>query len=239
MEIRGERECTECGTRWSYYTTGEVSCPECGSLKSVGREERALHTDSPVELDLTTGEELLDQPLSELATEIRERCRSYVRQRGFVNGGTLRTLDDDYLIAQELITALGAYERSLSSGALDSDVDDVEQLYLLELLDRERPPPSAVPESLASERGLAYATAASTYREDVVSLLDTREESLPPVRRALGRLDDHVRRVEALDGDIEPRTAESLVEIARDLGRAVDGDETALARTSKRLDELG
>lgn len=239
MEIRGERECTECGTRWSYYTTGEVSCPGCGSLKSVGREERALHTDSPVELDLTTSEELLDQPLSELATEIRERCQSYVHQRGFVNGGELRTLDDDYLIARELIAALGAYERSLSSGSLDPDADDAERLYLLDLLDRERPSPSAVPESLASARGLAYAKAVSTYREDVVSLLDTREESRPDVRHALSRLDDHVRRIEALDGDVDARIAERLVETTRDLGRAVDGDETALARALERLDELG
>jgi DNA-directed RNA polymerase subunit RPC12/RpoP len=31
MKIRGERECTDCGTRWSYYDTASVECPQCGS----------------------------------------------------------------------------------------------------------------------------------------------------------------------------------------------------------------
>lgn len=240
MEIRGERECTECGADWSYYTTGEVSCPECGSLKSVGREDRKLHTDSPVELDLAAiRETLTTRPLTELATAVEERCRNYVRQRGFISGGELRTLDDTYLIARELAAAIGVYERSLSSGSLDPDTDDAEQLYLLELLNHERPPPAAVPDSLSPARGLAYAKAVSVYREELATLLDSDHEPAPDVRRALGRLDDHVRRVEALDGDVDARTAEQLVETARDLTHAVNGDEGALARAGERLDELG
>jgi len=54
MEIRGERECTDCGERWSYYETGDVACPACGSMQSVGvDEERALHTTTAGEFDLT------------------------------------------------------------------------------------------------------------------------------------------------------------------------------------------
>ncbi|MDY6780397.1 MAG: hypothetical protein SV760_07620 [Halobacteria archaeon] len=34
MEISGERECLECGSRWSYFDTREVACPDCGSLRS-------------------------------------------------------------------------------------------------------------------------------------------------------------------------------------------------------------
>ncbi|KYH26686.1 hypothetical protein HAPAU_17860 [Halalkalicoccus paucihalophilus] len=241
MEIRGERECTECGTRWSYYETGEVACPECGSLRSVGREERKLHTDSPAELDLAPLIEGIDErPLAEVASEVTERCRRYVRKRGFIDGGTLRDLDDTYLIASELAAAIGAYERSLSSGALDPGTDNAEQLHLLALLGRERPSPSAVPDSLASARGLAYAKAVSTYREDLLTLLDTNDDPDPAVRRALGRLDDHVRRIEALDGTVEPRTAERLVEAAHDLGFALEeDDEVALARAEDRLDRLG
>jgi DNA-directed RNA polymerase subunit RPC12/RpoP len=40
MKIRGERECKDCGARWSYYETGSVSCPECGSRRSVGVDDR-------------------------------------------------------------------------------------------------------------------------------------------------------------------------------------------------------
>lgn len=241
MEIRGERECTECGTRWSYYETGEVACPECGSLRSLGREERRLHTDSPVELDLTSArEDVGDRPLVEVTNEVTERCRRYVRKRGFIDGGELRDLDDTYLIASELGAAIGAYERSLSSGTLDPDADDAEQLYLLELLGRERPSPSSVPDSLASARGLAYARAVSAYREDLLTLLDASGDPDPAIRRALGRLDDHVRRFEALDGAVEPRTAENLVEIARDLGLAIwEDDEVAFSRAEDRLDRLG
>ncbi|ADJ15186.1 DUF7117 family protein [Halalkalicoccus jeotgali] len=241
MEIRGERECTACGTRWSYYETGEVACPDCGSLRSVGHEERKLHTDGPAELDLAPLIEGIDErPLSEVASEVAERCRSYRRKRGFVDGGELRDLDDTYLIASELGTAIGSYERSLSSGALETETDDAEQLYLLALLGGERPPPAEVPDSLVSARALAYAKAVSTYREDLLAFLDAREEASPTVRRALGRLDDHVRRVEALDGSVETRTPERLVEAARDLGSAVrDDDELALARARERLDALG
>ncbi len=241
MEIRGERECTACGTRWSYYETGEVACPDCGSLKSVGREERKLHTDSPAEHDLTPiVEEIAQRPLTETTAETTDRCRRYVRERGFIDGGELRELDDTYLIASELAAAIESYERSLSSGSLDPDTDDAEQLYLLALLGGERPSPERVPDSLSSARGLAYARAVSTYREDLLAFLDAGERSHPTVRRALGGLDDHRRRVEALDGDVEARTAERLVEIARDLGRAVEeDDEVALARARERLDALG
>ncbi len=241
MEIRGERECTDCRARWSYYETGEVACPECGSLESVGREERKLHTDSPAELDLTPiKQRVSEQSLADVTAEITDRCRSYLRERGFINGGELRPLDETYLIASELAATVGAYERSLSSEALDPTTDDAEQLYLFSLLSEERPPPVEVPDSLAPERGLAYAKAVSTYRDDLRTLLDSTDEPRPTVRRALGRLDDHLRRVEALDGDVEPRTAERLVEIARDLGGAVrEHDEIALTRAQERLDSLG
>lgn len=240
MEIRGERECTDCGARWSYYETGEVACPECRSLKSVGRKERKLHTDSPAELDLTPiKQRVSNQSLTDVTDEITERCREYLHKRGFVNGGKLRRLDETYLIASELSVAIGAYERSLSSGALDPTTDDAEQLYLFSLLNEQRPPPAGVPDSFSATRGLAYAKAVSTYRDDLCTFLESVDEH-STVRRALGQLDDHLRRVEALDGAVAPRTAEAFIEIARDLGSAVsEDDETALTRAQERLDSLG
>ena len=51
MKVRGRRECEACGARWSYFDTGEVTCPDCGSLHSVGLDdERALHTASTATL---------------------------------------------------------------------------------------------------------------------------------------------------------------------------------------------
>lgn len=242
MEIRGNRECADCGARWSYYETGEVACPDCGSLRSVGRDdERRLHTDAPVTLDLSavTGS-LAGRPLEETADDVRERCRRYRRQRGFVREGELLELDETYLIAGELAAAIGEYDRSLSSGALDAATDDEEQLYLLSLLGLDRPPADRVPSTFESTRGLAYGRAVEEYRTDVLEWLDATEATEPAVRSALGRLEDHRRRVEALDGAVDPATAERLVEIAREVGRYLrEGDETALARARNRLDSLG
>lgn len=241
MEIRGNRECKDCGARWSYYDTGEVACPECGSLRSVGvDDDRQLHTDSAVSLDLDPIKgRLADRPLADTAEETTDRCRAYIRKRGFIDAGELEELDETYLIASELRHAMGAYERSLSAGSLDEGTDDAEQLYLLSLLDTDRPSVDRVPDSLASARGLAYADAVEAYRSDLLEWLDANDEEFPSVRTALGRLDDHVRRVEALDGNIEPATAERLVEIAREIGRYLrEGDESALARAEDRLDSL-
>ncbi len=242
MEIKGERECTECGARWSYYETGEVACPECGSFRSVGREQdRKLHTDNPADLDLTSvRNDLADRPIEEVADEVSERCRTYLRKRGFVSGGELRQLDETYLAASELLVAIGTYERSLTSGAIDRTTDDEEQLYVLALLGLDRPPAEHVPRSLAVARGLAAARAVDAYRTDALDWLDTTEDQYPEVRTAFGRLDDHVRRIEALDGDVPPMDADRLTEAARDLGRYMrEDDEVALVRAQDRLDTLG
>ena len=60
MRIRGERECKDCGTRWSYYETGTPSCPDCGSLRSVGVGERTQHTAGTAALDLSPARNYLD-----------------------------------------------------------------------------------------------------------------------------------------------------------------------------------
>jgi hypothetical protein len=45
--------------------------------------------------------------------------------------------------------------------------------------------------------------------------------------------------VQALDGDVDPETAELLVEAARDVGRHLrDGDDDALASARERFDRL-
>ncbi|WP_049925423.1 DUF7117 family protein [Halopiger goleimassiliensis] len=235
MKIRGERECTECGTRWSYYETGSIGCPACGSLVSVGVDERTEHTDLQVPFDLSpVRNDIDDVPHDDLADRARERAREYVRQRGFVNAGDLRDLDDDYLAANELrhVAALVSRERSLG---------EREELYFLSLLrdadDGVRPPAEEVPRSLRAGRGLASANAVREYQRDVRTWAEDRDLTTTE-RSALETLGEHVTRIRMLDGDIAPRTADRLVEATRDLANGLRGDELALTQAQGRLDSL-
>ncbi|MFB6118724.1 TFIIB-type zinc ribbon-containing protein [Halosegnis sp.] len=236
MKVRGTRECQSCGERWSYYDTGSVECPACGSLRSVGvDDERKLHTATDARLDLTEVREAVDErPLREVAERAVEVTRSFTRGHGFIDGGRLQPLSDTYLAAAELRSVADAVGRA-------TRVDDEEEYYFLSLLrgadDGNRPNPAAVPESLRDSRGLAYATAVESYRDELRTYL----EEYPDTAAAdtLGRLRGHVKRARALDGDVPLEESESLVAVAREVGRyLVDGDETALARAAERLDGL-
>ncbi|MFC4543552.1 TFIIB-type zinc ribbon-containing protein [Halosolutus amylolyticus] len=235
MKIRGERECKECGTRWSYYETGSVGCPACGSLRSVGIDERTEHTDLQVEFDLTSVRNAIDDvPTDDLAERAREACRDYVRRRGFVNAGDLRDLDDTYLAASELLHVADVLER-------DIRLEEREELYFLSLLrdadDGERPPHQEVPATIRAPRGLAYATAVQEYRGDVRTWAEDR--SLTTAERgALETLGEHAKRIRMLDGDVDPRLAERLIEATRDLANGLRGDELAFAQAQDRLDGL-
>ena len=233
MEIRGERECQNCGTRWSYYDTGSVTCPDCGSMHSVGfDEERNLHTTSPVDFDLTAAREQVDaDPLHRVAATAKEACREYVRRRGFVHAGDLRDLDDTYLAATELLHAADVFGRSFQP-------TDDEAYYFLELLrgaDRgERPDPVDVPESMREARGLAVADAVKQYRRELKRWHDGDD---PAAEDALESVREHQKRLRALGGDLDPGTAEALVAATRGLARYLrDDDEVALANARDRLD---
>jgi len=246
MKVRGHRECKECGTRWSYYDTGEAACPDCGSLYSVGvDDERALHTATAATLDLTPVRRQVDEvPLRRLAAQAAEHCRELTRGYGFIDGGALQPLDDTYLAAMELQHVGSELDRRLEVGR-------DEELYLTGLLQAdvgERPPPAEVPESLRSMRGLAYANAVREYRSDLRTYLEEHPDpaaesdghDLDKVQRVEPASDEHRReRVRALDGDVPPRDAESLVAAIRDVGRYLtDDDEPALAAAETRLDDL-
>jgi len=231
MEVRGERECTACGTQWSYYETGEVACPSCGSVRSVGVGERALHTDTGASLDLTTVRRAVGtEPLREVAGQAADRAGSYVRSTGFVDGGTLQPLGETYPAAAELRRVGAAVARSMA-------VDDDEELYLLELLrvadGGGRPGPEAVPESLRAERGLAVTASVDGYLTDLRRWLDDRE---PAVDSVLSSVTTHRKRIEALDGDVDPAESERLLLTVQDLSEYLrEGDETALVRAQERL----
>ncbi|MFC6824836.1 DUF7117 family protein [Halopelagius fulvigenes] len=245
MRIRGRRRCKDCEREWSYYDTGSITCPNCGSLRSVGVGDRERHTDAAAELDLSphrnavgefdedasTGRHALPE---DVLDDLKSDLRAYVRERGFINGGELRDVDDAHLAANELLHAGDAYARL-------RDVSEDEHLYVISLLrgaDRgERPSPEEVPPSMTAARGLAYAQAVSAFRRDFSLWLDDNPDS--DARRTLETLGDHVTRVEALEGDVSLRESETLVRVARELAAyARDGDETALATARDRLARL-
>lgn len=235
MRIRGERECKECGARWSYYETGDVACPECGSLHSVGVDERTQHTDGATDLDLTEVRNAVDvEPLHEVADATKDACRAYVRRRGFIHGGELRTLDDEYLAAAELMHAADLVGRAMQP-------NDAERLYFVSLLggadEGDRPDPDEVPDSMREARGLAYADAVREYHGELRNWDGIELDD--PTRSVLDRMDAHVRRIRSLQGNVDPGTVERLVTVARELHASVtDGDEGALARARDRLDRL-
>ncbi|MFB6207308.1 MAG: TFIIB-type zinc ribbon-containing protein [Haloglomus sp.] len=245
MEIRGERECKRCGARWSYYDTGEVTCPECGSAFSVGVEdERKRHTDHAPDFDLADVRTAASQrPVREAADVAVDVARAYLRERGFIHGGDLLELDEEYLAAAELRHVAGDLSRTLEVG----EDEEFHFLTLVRGADRgERPGTDDVAESLRPARGLAVASAVGDYRDDVRSWLDAQPDAHPEALAVLETLDDHVRRVEALDGDVPLATMETLVAAARGVGRALreeesddetDG-ESALAEAAARLDTL-
>jgi uncharacterized Zn finger protein (UPF0148 family) len=235
MEIRGERECKDCGTRWSYYETGSVSCPECGSMHSVGvDDDRKLHTTQSVEFDLTEARERFEnEPEDEALKSVAETVRTYQRKRGFVAAGDLRELDDDYLVAGELRHVADLVDRSF-------DPSDDEEWYLMRLLQgdtRGRPEPTDVPDSLREARGLAAANAVREYRRELRDWLDANDvEPDRPATQVFASLDERVKRIRALEGDVPPREADALVEALRDVVTYVtDGDELALSRAQDRL----
>lgn len=258
MRVRGNRECQDCGARWSYYDTGSVACPDCGSVHSVGVDERALHTDGDAALDLTEARRAADErSLPEAAERAASDCRAYVRRRGFVSGGDLLALDDTYLAARELTGVGETLRRALSW-------DDATELYFLSLLrgaaDGDRPAAGDVPADLRGPRGLAAADAVEAYRRDLAAWLDEHPD--PAARETLSELSVHERRIRALDGAVPPAEADRLVAAARDVGRylgaddgdvegsadtdppaggsdAPTGDEAALARAKDHLARLG
>ena len=233
MRIRGERECQSCGARWTYYETGSIACPECGSMVSLGVGERVEHTDDPVEFDLSPVRSAIDSaPREEVAEQAAALAREFCRRTGFVNAGSLQPLSDTYLAAAELREVGATVARGLR-------LDDAEELYYLALLrgadQGERPDVEEVPASLRAERGRAVARAVDAYQTDLRRVL---EEPEPPVSQVLSSLTTHRKRVEALDGDVAPREAERLVRALRDLASYLrEGDETALARASDRFSE--
>ena len=242
MKLRGIRECQSCETVWSYYETGSIECPNCGSLRSVGTEARRKHhTDSPVDLDL---EPILlavaDDSVETIVDELGPPLREYTRRRGFISGGKLRPLDSTYLGAWELRYAVDRIEERTTPGPGEA-LDEFERLYVLELLravnEGDRLPADQVPDSMHDVRGAAYTDAVSIYREELTTWLDEHPDA--EARRTLGTLRDYIARANALDGAVPIETAETLRTVTTEIYEYLTaGDESALASARDRLSRL-
>ena len=183
-----------------------------------------------------------ERPIEEVAGAAAAAARAYINARGFVDGGDLLPLDDEVLAATELKHVAGRLERALSVG-------EAEERHFLDLLAGAEAGarPTDVPPSLRDARGLASAETVAAYRRDLTAWLDDRDgldqdeedAGLPTVRRLLGRLRDHERRVSALEGDVAPAEADALVAAARGVGAYLrEGDEAALDGAREGLDLL-
>ena len=259
MNVRGERECRDCGGRWSYYETGSIECPDCGSVRSVGLEGRATHTDTPASLDLAPHRDRFGDARGTLPAEgvadLKRDLREYLRKRGFISGGELRPLDGTVIAARELLEAVDVYDRL-------REPTDADREYLLALLagadDGERPAATEVPGSMREARGSAAARIVSEYRDDFLTFLDelaspagsdpdadptvsvAGEEGtarIEPARELLERVRDRTKRMDALQGDVDPTVADALIEAANATGAYVrTGDTEALDRARSLLD---
>lgn len=236
MKVRGRRECRDCGHQWSYYETGAVDCPACGSLRSVGVDSRTQHTDTPTTLDLSPHRRAVDTgDLADAADDLKRDLRSYRTKRGFIRGGELLELDETYLAATELLYAVDVLVRA-------GERTDDEELYLLSLLSGadtgNRPDTENVPRSMRAARGLALVEAVDEYRREVLSWLDDNPD--PQARKVFGTVSEFVKRTRALGGDVPLEESETLLAATHDLSRALrEDDETALATARDRLSRLG
>ncbi|MFB6070095.1 MAG: TFIIB-type zinc ribbon-containing protein [Halanaeroarchaeum sp.] len=234
MKIRGERECRDCGSRWSYFETGSVACPDCGSVRSTGVGDRERHTDGVAELDLADARSAATRESLEAAADTAaDACRDYVRTRGFVDAGELRPLDDVYLAAQELVHAASLVRTRMT-------VDEVEETYVLELLEGaesgERPDPDAVPRGMRAARGLGAATAVRDYRDEIRTYLGPKRSEVASLLETVG---EHVTRIRAIDGDVPPEDGDGLIEAVRAIGEAVrTGEEEPLETATSTLEDL-
>jgi len=155
--------------------------------------------------------------------------QEYVRERGFVDAGELLLLDDTFVAATELRHVGAELSRELRRS-------EAEELYFLDLLrgadEGERPPAEEVPDAFRSAYGLAVADAVGDYQRDLRTYLDDHPH--PEARSVSGSVRDHRKRIEALDGDVDPKDAESASCTPRETSASTCYSGEGRARSSRR-----
>jgi hypothetical protein len=194
MEIRGERECLDCGEKWSYFETREPECPECGSLRSRAVEDAAKDTAGAVETgDLLTR---FGGEFDDALEEAEERCREYTSRAGFVEGGELLPPESVYVMACEVkhIAAefVGARE--------PTDEEHAYVVSLVEGVEAGKPPsPDERPASLDAAHNRAIAETVEEYAKEISGYLRSVGETDGRVEEAR----DLAKRTQATDGEAE------------------------------------
>lgn len=234
MELRGRRRCTECDHNWSYFDAGTISCPVCGSIRSVRQDDDpVLHTDTPVQFDLTeVRADIHHRPVRDVACAARDMAREYVMIRGFIEDGDLLPLDDRFLAASDLRHTAAVLHRSTEPAT------DTEQ-YFLELLNTADAGhrPTTIPRKLRPAHGRAMADAVTRYRTDITTWLDANPD--PTARRIAGVIRDVERKFMALNGDVPIKDADRLVATIRSVGEALrHNNPNELVRVDSQLLDL-
>jgi len=192
MEIRGERECLDCGETWSYFETRDPECPECGSLRSRAIEDATEDTAGEVEVeDIVTR---FGGDFEGALRDTEEKCREYTSRAGFVEGGELQPPKAEYVMACEVKHAANELLRETR------EVTDAEHAYVVSLVEGlgggEPPSPDERPESLDTAHNLAVAETVEEYAKDITRYLRDRELSDGRVEEAR----DLAKRTQATDG---------------------------------------
>lgn len=191
MEIRGERECLDCGETWSYFETREPACPECGSLRSRAVEDAEEDSSGAVE----TGDILtrFGTDFHEALSEAEDRCREYTSRKGFVEAGELLPPEPAYVMACEVKHVAAEF-----TGARQPEDGEREYVVsLVEGVEKEDPPaPEDRPESLDAAHNRAVAETVEEYSKEVSRYLDGLDDADSRVEEAR----DLAKRTQATDG---------------------------------------
>ncbi|MFB6284080.1 MAG: hypothetical protein ABEK59_09145 [Halobacteria archaeon] len=161
MELRGERECLECGSTWSYFDSRQVCCPECGSIRSQSVSSPRM--DSTSDVDIVDSEVLtgIGENFDETLSELEERCRRYTSQTGFVEKGDLKPPTPRYVMACEIKHAATTRDAE--------GLDEKSRRYVVDLVHgiRDGEPPDKTPSGLQETHNLAIAETVRDYSTEV------------------------------------------------------------------------
>jgi hypothetical protein len=194
MEIRGERECLDCGETWSYFETREPACPECGSLHSRAVEDAEEDTGGAVETgDLLTR---FGTDFEAALEEAEDRCREYTSRVGFVEGGELQPPSPVYVMACEV-------KHTAAEFVGEREPTEEEREYTVSLVEgvEKGEPPGADgrPSTLDAAHNRAVAETVEEYAVDLSRYLRSMGEGDGRIEEAR----DLAKRTQATDGDAD------------------------------------
>lgn len=192
MEIRGHRECLDCGNTWRYGDTRSVACTECGSVRSRAIDDG---DDAPPSGGIPIEDIFADGPVAaeEAVAEAEDRCIEYRAETDFLGPGELRPPDPRYVMAGEVCHLATAIQ--VRSDGLDGD----ERRYALDLLRglADEEPPTERPASLDPVHNLAVADAVEDYATAVARYARRTDADVPA---AVEEARDLAKRTQATDG---------------------------------------